>query len=437
MSDRLSLNWLSPMPPEPSGIGNYATHVVPNLKRHADVHVFTGASREPSSSAPDWSAAPAGAATPATLNGSDASLYHLGNNVDCHAAIYQAYLHCPDIVVLHDLSLQHLFAGYYMDRLGRPDLYIEIMHRYYGEDGLEAAEKLLHGELTPDCLSSDFPLYELAVERASGVVVHSDAALQALAGLNVPVVRLDLPFPATPRTAMSSSARESSAEPVKLIMFGYLGRNRRLETILEVLSRLPERDRFRLDILGRIPADYDLSGRIRHYGLENTVRVRGFVTNEELEAALDKADLALNLRYPTMGEASASQLRIWDHCLPSIVSDIDWYADLSDGTVFKVRPEREEADLMAHLRAYLADPGSFREAGRLGRKVLEKAHTPARYAERLAEFVREVRRLRPARALFDLVPAIAHAIEPWIDTDDELDLLEGGFDRVLELAEDE
>ena len=38
-------------------------------------------------------------------------------------------------------------------------------------------------------------------------------------------------------------------------------------------------------------------------------------------------ELLINLRYPTMGEASLSQLRIWRHALPSMVTQVGWHEE--------------------------------------------------------------------------------------------------------------
>jgi hypothetical protein len=54
-----------------------------------------------------------------------------------------------------------------------------------------------------------------------------------------------------------------------------------------------------------------------------------------------------------MGEASGSQLRIWDHALPSIVSKNDWYATLPSETVAFVSPDHEIEGVKYHLKYFL------------------------------------------------------------------------------------
>ena len=90
--------------------------------------------------------------------------------------------------------------------------------------------------------------------------------------------------------------------------------------------------------------------RIATLELKDTVKVHGYAPAADLDGALSTAGLAINLRYPTMGEASASQLRIWEHALPSLVTRVGWYASLPEDAVAHVRPENEVA--LALLRRY-------------------------------------------------------------------------------------
>jgi tRNA (mo5U34)-methyltransferase len=115
------------------------------------------------------------------------------------------------------------------------------------------------------------------------------------------------------------------------------------------------------------------------------VTLHGFVPDAELDRALDAAQMALNLRYPTKGEASYSQLRIWSHSLPSLVTRIGWYAEQPADTVSFVRPHFMVQDICTHLRAFAAGPGAYLESGRRGYEYLVERHSPRRYAAKIVE----------------------------------------------------
>ena len=187
---------------------------------------------------------------------------------------------------------------------------------------------------------------------------------------------------------------------LRLVVFGFLGPNRRLGPILDVIAGLSNPD-FLLDIYGALEEPEPIDAQIARLGLVGRVRRHGFVPQAELQAALARADCAINLRFPSMGEASASQLRIWDAALPSIVTRTGWYATLPDDAVFFVEPEREAETLSAHLEALRRDPTRFRQAGRRGRALLEQRHTPAGYAEALLGVVGQIAALHARRQAID------------------------------------
>ena len=71
-----------------------------------------------------------------------------------------------------------------------------------------------------------------------------------------------------------------------------------------------------------------------------------------------------------------------------MVTDLGWYAELPEGTVFRVDPEDEAAGLQRLLRQLAADPAKGRPVATAGRARLEAAHTPALYARAVADIAR-------------------------------------------------
>jgi glycosyltransferase involved in cell wall biosynthesis len=152
---------------------------------------------------------------------------------------------------------------------------------------------------------------------------------------------------------------------------------------------------------------------ITQYSLEDLVTIHGFVPADELTNALSRSDLALNLRDPTMGEASASQLRIWQHQLPSLVTDTGWYATLPPDTVAIVRRNAELEDIRSHLAKFLSTPETYRAIGRNGRRHLDEHHTAARYVDRLFELIELTLRNQSAADVSWMAGRAGRAIRPW------------------------
>jgi glycosyltransferase involved in cell wall biosynthesis len=394
----VKLNWFSPLPPAKTEIAAYAARLLPVLARRAEVTLWTdqadwdpalekfGQVRPYAPAHSDWR----------DLNRGDLNIYHLGNNLQFHGGIWETACRHPGVIVLHDLCMHNFFAGLWL-RDEDPDGYFAAMARQYGSAGLAAADKFWRGLLPVEYMGEKFPLTLLAVEPGHGVLVHTRQAFNVLAPENRwPVAYAPLPLAAAPldRPRLRQARRREGGQPFRLILFGHIWKNRRLEPFLRALAPFPARERFHLDVYGELWDREYVTRLVRDLGVAPLVSLHGFVTEGVLEAALTSAHLAVNLRYPTMGEASASQLRIWQHALPSLVSPVGWYGGLPETAVSFVRPEHETADIQEHLRGFLDNPGKYARQGEEGRRLLEECHCPERYVQTLLDLAGNVRRFR-------------------------------------------
>ena len=413
------LNWFSPLPRAKTDIAHYTARILPALRTRAEIILWTDQTkwdpfledyaevRHYQLEQMSW----------AEVNRGDMSIFHLGNDRRFHATIWQISRCHPGIIVLHDPCLQNFFTGLYRDQWNDHDGYVAQMERHYGRAGRQAAEAFWSGRLTVEDMVEQYPLTPLAVDNALGVLVHSEEGLDDLRQRHsCPIVYAPLPYPASPWSARNPSAtarRRAEGPPYRIIIFGYIYPNRRLDALLEAIAGLPERNKFRLDIYGQVWDGEHVRARTASLGLRKVVTVHGFVPEAELEQALGMAHLAVNLRYPTMGEASGSQLRIWDHALPSLVTPRGWYSHIPEDAVAFVRPEHEIVDIQAHLRAFLADPGRFAKMGERGRRILEEDHTPEAYVQAIIDLVAKAQRFRPYAAVFELARTVGAKMQVW------------------------
>lgn len=398
----MKLNWFSPLLSAPTDIAHYTARILPALSEQAEITLWTDQE--------EWDAALEKYAkvrrfTPelidwAELNRADGNFYNIGNNPKFHEAIWQVSRKHPGVIILHDTRLQHLLAGLYREHWNDQASYVTEMKKFYGRRGARMASKFMTGEYhDTERLAERYPLTALALENSLSVIVHTRQAFLELTRENKWLTAY-APLPFSSRPARQNRSASTGKNPFRLIIFGYIGVNRRLASILEALAQFPERAAFRLNIYGQLWNESEVSAMIRSLGLDDLVRLHGFVPEEELDAALDEADLAFNLRFPTMGEASGSQLRIWSHSLPSLVSATGWYAFLPSETVARVRPEYEVEDIQQHLKRFLAGPQQFQKMGLEGKKLLESEHDPRVYAKTIVEVAREAHKQMP-RSLSD------------------------------------
>ena len=134
------------------------------------------------------------------------------------------------------------------------------------------------------------------------------------------------------------------------------------------------------DIIHAKLAELDLGAR---------VRLHGFVPEPVLDDALRQADLVLNLRHPSMGEASGSQLRIWNAGAAAAVTRAGWYADLPDDVAYAIDLEDEAAQLEALFMTLAADRSQTQGIRRKGRAFFETHHAPDTYADAIVTLAHE------------------------------------------------
>ncbi|AFY58274.1 glycosyl transferase group 1 [Rivularia sp. PCC 7116] len=410
----MKINWFSPLPPAKTGIAEYTKCLLPALSSHAEVFLWTDRKQWDSDLEQyakvrhyDLADIPW-----FEINQADLNIYHIGNNRDFHYAIWQISAQCPGLVVLHDLRLQDFFAGiYHRQKLGR-DTYISHMKRYYGKEGEQVAQSFWNGTLTTEYIAELYPLTPLALENAVATVVHTKEAFNNLKdNNNLLVGYAPLPYFDNQQVAINNRLAD---KPFRLIILGYIGPNRCLEAVLKALSSLEQKDLFRLDIYGQVwDKDY-ICHQIQQLGLTKLVKIHGFVEDEELDSALANAHLAINLRYPTMGEASLSQLRIWSHALPSLVTQIGWYAEQTETTVLFVRPKQEIEDICHHLTNLIDNPEFFAQIGRNGQKILRERHNPEIYAQAIANFAYKAKKYQSSSVAYKLAEKISRDLSHWM-----------------------
>lgn len=403
----MRIAWLTPVPPARSGIAETLWTILPILRKHAEVTLWAP-QEETDSRLADLARVrrlpPTDGTLWAELNRSDIVLYSLGNHAGFHAPIWDVCRHHPGIVILHDPCLQHLFHDLYCGPWQRPESYVALMAREYGSLAGEAARAVVRGEYEPLAIAAQYPLTHYAVRGSLGTLVHNAETLKTLESWSpVPIQYSGLPH--RPR---HSPTDHTPLDPgFRLILFGHLGRNRRIESILRAIAGLRGRiPGLRLDVCGEMDDRASVESLRTRCGLDDEVHLHGFVEEEELHRRLSESDVAINLRHPTMGEASLSQLLIWEHGLPSLVTRSGWYAGLPRGAVTFVRVEREIEDLQEGILALARDPERRRSMGHAGRTELDRSHQPEDYVDRLLTLIDRALASRSTTQLFSVTESL-------------------------------
>ena len=384
---RPRIHWVSPLPPAQTDIAHYTRRFLPELAARAEVTLWTDAATHDDELARFCRVGhmdPAGVLPRHMRPRGDPDdrpgtvFVNIGNSWVFHAGLLRLARRMPSVVVLHDLAIQEMCLDAVRNSLMSRQDYLAAMHRWYGAAGHAAARDALAGHLPATDLGRMYPGFEIAIDKAVAVVTHTPAATDAVAARgHVPVYQLNLPFRAT---GPGVAARAPDG-PLRLVQFGHVGPNRRLEQVLEVLAGMGPGFDFVFDIAGKLWNPEHVKARCRDLGLSGKVHLHGYVPEPELDALIARAHLVFNLRHPTMGEASGSQLRIWNAAAASVVTDQGWYGTLPDDTVFRIPLEDETAALRQLLARLAEDRDAGQALGLAGHRRLVAHHDPACYAD--------------------------------------------------------
>jgi glycosyltransferase involved in cell wall biosynthesis len=355
------------LPPEPSGVAAHSALVLPALRRRVDVEVV-----------------PRGRKTA----DADVALYHVGNDPRAHGWIVEALFARPGVVVLHEVALHELAAGLTLGR-GDRDAYLDAVEHEGGRRGRLLALGALDGMLPPlwELRPGEFPLVGPVLENATGVVVHSREAEQRVraSGYGGPVSRVPLAA-ALPR----ESVEPPKVEGLPLVCaFGVLNRAKRIPQLLEAFARVRRsRPEAVLVLAGPGGEALQLEARAERAGLllGRDVHDAGYIDADELDGLLAAADICVTLRWPTLGEASASALKALAHGRPLVVSDVGWFSELPGSVVAKVPVDAHEVDYLAAVLDLLASDARLRERlGTAGREHVQREHDVERTADGYVE----------------------------------------------------
>ena len=389
----MRIAWLTPAAGT-SGIVEYSRHVLPEICRRVDAELWSfGQAERFAVGVPevDLEAEPHRLAELADY---DAVVYHLGNHTRFHAQIHATSRLIPGVVVLHDYSLHHFFAGLYISHHRRPDLYRSHMANRYGARGLAVAAAVLGGSEERSWHHVDEVLehhfIDEALAGARGAIVHSAWHARAVRRhWSGPVGELWLPaypdqigVPPTPPCA--------AAEEIVLMTVGHVERNKQIDRVVATLAA--DQDlarRIRYVVLGgfdpRSAYMRELNEVIARSGLASRVHLLGYQPSGVFEAQLARADVFVNLRRPNLEGGSASLMEQLAHGRPVVVNATGSFAELPDDVVAKV-DAADPDDLGRWLRRLTAD-GPLRLRMGAAARAFAESRGICRYVEQLLAFL--------------------------------------------------
>ena len=422
---RPRLAYVSPLPPEKSGISDYSAELLPQLARFYEIDVIV----DQPAVADGWVKSNLPLRDVAWFDAHahefERVLYHFGNSI-MHRHMFGMLERHPGVVVLHDFYFGHVLhsmhhTGYQTDAL---------QNALYASHGFGAVlERDRDGE---NAAVWKFPGNKTVLDQAEGVIVHADYPKKLAAewygsGMaeqwrTIPLLRGHAEA-GDRGEARRAARRELGLQDDEYLVctFGMLGPTKLNDKLLDawLASPLAADPKCRLVFVGDAGSGaYGREFMARLNAIADAAlrpRVTGFVDHRMYQAYLAASDTAVQLRSNTRGETSAAVLDCLLHGLPTVVNAHGSIAELPDHVLVKLDDEFEPAALADALARLRGDTGLRAKLGAEAGHFIATEHAPGHvgelYRDALEHFAQHSPRRTYAR-LLDAVNGVHTAYEP-------------------------
>lgn len=350
---------LSPYPPQFSGISSYTHSLLPHLAESFEVDCFVDGDLDDFDPVGDANWRLRRAASFELMHsmvGYDHILYCMGNS-HFHGFIVKALRAIPGVVLLHDVRL----AGFYAWEGTLPGALSvgEQIDRQYGHRmpaSLRSPATVLDPQTARD--AGVWLLGEI-LDRSRAVLVHSEYSHE-IARLEAEAVGVDTSISVVPFgfPHVEPIDRSSRTDGPVVVTFGIVADVKRPIAIAEAMAPIiAQRPATRLVYVGlaQEQAQVDLENAIRRLGIEHAATITGAIDGAEYWHWMREADIAIQLRAFSQGEASLTVAEAMAAGLPVVVSKLAWMGELPTGTVIGVDATATPATLTKALLRLIDD----------------------------------------------------------------------------------
>lgn len=414
------LAFVSPLPPEKSGISTYSTELLPELARFYDITLIID---QESVSEPALSTSlPARdvAWFEAHANDFDRILYQMGNSA-FHKHMFALLTRYPGVVVLHDFYLSGLI--HWMEATGySPAFFRQSLYSSHGYPALSVLKR--DGA---DAAVWAYPCNRSVLDQADGVIVHSQYAINAARRWygddmaskfwHIPQLRS---LPAQMDRERTKAELGLRSQDFLVCSFGMTGPSKLNRRLLDAWSGSPlAQDKCsHLVLVGENDSgEYGkaLLETVSKHGLQDRVHITGFVSSERYGQYLQAADAAVQLRTLTRGETSRSVLDGLAYGLALIINAHGAMAEYPDDILIKLQDDFSDEELVDALQRLREDPALRRQIGTAGQRYIAEFQNPREIGEQYGKAIEhfaEGSHNTPCRALLDSLANLTTPVEP-------------------------
>ncbi|HEV2974879.1 MAG TPA: glycosyltransferase [Solirubrobacteraceae bacterium] len=363
---RARIALVSPWPPERSGIADYSLRLARELGRKVDVDVVVARSLEHYPPPQEEGVRLVEADTfrrAESLHQPDRVLYCMGNS-SFHRHVYELMRQRPGALLAHDIRLTG-FYGWFAGIERPEDPAGRLAERVAALYGPRLAAAILDQPPPSWERQSALGIYMTREiqQYVEEIFVHSRYAQEVLE-LDRGVLDRPAPISVVPFGLPASAQihrRGSVGDNPLIVSVGVLSEVKGLADLILAVAVLAEtHPQLRLVLAG--PAEEAELQRWCEFARASApdvdIVIPGHLPRERYEQLLEQADVAVQLRTLSNGEASAAVADCLASGLPTVASKLGWAAELPADAVSLIPPGAAPTALAERLQRLLADPAA-------------------------------------------------------------------------------
>lgn len=359
---RKRIAMVTPWPKQQTGIANYVYRLTPFLSKYFDIDIFVDKTLDLNCEL-----------LPNIYGGRyliedldnrhddyDEIIFQLGNSEKFHSEIYRMFKKYNGVAEIHDFILcAFFFHSYYLK--GEIETYHGAWLDGYGIYGDAMFQDVIENNRTQK--EMQFPMCHSISNIAKKTIVHNEWSYHRL---GTGVKKYLIPLASFEKDVLSQNIAHYSkcsvqnkidykCDEILIGCFGWINENRRPYVLLNSAIKLIELGyKVKVVYFGECNIS-DFEKDIEVLNMQKYIKVTGFLENNEYQVAMDMCDIIVNLRYPSMGESSATLCEAFKAGKPVIISAINQYLEYPNEVCWKLPVGDYEGSILIEMLMHLIE----------------------------------------------------------------------------------
>lgn len=417
---KVKLAYISPLPPQKSGISYYSEELLQELSKHYDIELITDEVELDETIKQNYKTQTFEYFKQNYIE-YQRVLYHFGNS-SFHSHMFELLEEIRGVVVLHDFYLSGV-VSYIQFAQQKANFWIDEL---YHSHGYKALQEYFSVEDLND-ITVKYPVNLSVLENSVGIIAHSDYSKNlAQEFYSNEVSKKFTTIPHLRQKAPSFDKLEAKRslgftdDAFIICSFGLLGKTKLNHKLLEAFlsSSLSKNSNCYLVFVGENnPEEYgnNLTKLINTSGLKQRITITGWTDTELFNTYLKAASIAVQLRTFSRGETSGTVLDCMNYGIPTIVNANGSMGELNDEAVIKLDDDFKDEDLKIQIEKLFEDENYRQTLSQNAEEIIKTKYSPTSCAKEYYETIEKAYKDKSSTVVQDLVYKIINTRKDFSD----------------------